>query len=56
MGARLGRRELLAGAAPAADLPKPAMAQSAPLKIGLLTVKTRNGFSLSRFIRATIRR
>jgi branched-chain amino acid transport system substrate-binding protein len=43
MAARLGRRTFLkgtAGAAIAAGLPMPAIAQNKPVKIGLLTVKT----------------
>jgi branched-chain amino acid transport system substrate-binding protein len=43
MAARLGRRTFLkgtAGAAIAASLPMPAIAQNKPVKIGLLTVKT----------------
>jgi branched-chain amino acid transport system substrate-binding protein len=40
MGSRLRRRELLAAAAVMAQLPRVAIAQSSPLKIGLLTVKT----------------
>jgi len=42
MGKRIARREFLAGTAAtaAAALAKPAIAQNAPVKIGLLTVKT----------------
>jgi branched-chain amino acid transport system substrate-binding protein len=40
MTVRLGRRTFLAGAAAAATLPMPAIAQQKPVKIGLLTVKT----------------
>jgi len=43
MASRVGRRTLLkgaAGAAMAASLPMPAIAQNKPVKIGLLTVKT----------------
>ena len=39
MAIKLGRRSFIAGAA-AAALPLPAIAQSAPVRIGLLTVKT----------------
>ncbi|HEY5279631.1 MAG TPA: ABC transporter substrate-binding protein, partial [Pseudolabrys sp.] len=39
MTIKLSRRQLLAGAA-AAALPMPAIAQNAPIKVGLLTVKT----------------
>src|SRR5882762_3661816 len=39
MAIRLGRRAFLAGAA-ATALPLPAIAQSAPIRIGLMTVKT----------------
>jgi branched-chain amino acid transport system substrate-binding protein len=40
MTIKLNRRQMLAGAAAAAALPMPAIAQNAPIKIGLLTVKT----------------
>ena len=43
MTLRVGRRKFLAGSAAAAfaaNLPMPAIAQGAPIKIGLLTVKT----------------
>src|SRR3954447_679827 len=43
MSKRIARREFLAGtaaAAAAASLGKPAIAQNAPVKLGLLTVKT----------------
>src|SRR3569832_297038 len=36
----LSRRQMLAGTAAAATFPMPAIAQAAPMKIGLLTVKT----------------
>ena len=39
MALKLGRRTFLAGAA-ASALPLPAIAQAAPVRIGLLTVKT----------------
>jgi branched-chain amino acid transport system substrate-binding protein len=40
MAIKLSRRQMLAGAAAAAALPMPAVAQTAPIKVGLLTVKT----------------
>ncbi len=40
MRAKLRRRTFLAGAATAAALPMPAIAQNKPIRIGLLTVKT----------------
>ena len=43
MAVRVGRRKFLAGAtgaAVAASLPFPAIAQAKPVRIGLLTVKT----------------
>ena len=40
MRAKLRRRTFLAGAAAAAALPMPAIAQNKPIRIGLLTVKT----------------
>src|SRR6478672_8604806 len=40
MTVKMRRRTLLAGAATAAVLPMPAVAQSKPIRIGLLTVKT----------------
>jgi branched-chain amino acid transport system substrate-binding protein len=40
MTVKLDRRTLLAGAAAAAALPRPAIAQNKPVRIGLLTVKT----------------
>ena len=40
MTIKMNRRQMLAGAAAAAALPMPAIAQNAPIKIGLLTVKT----------------
>src|SRR6185503_9850842 len=40
MTIKLSRRQMLAGTAAAAAFPMPAIAQNAPMKIGLLTVKT----------------
>jgi len=40
MTIKLSRRRMLAGAAAVAAFPMPAIAQNAPMKIGLLTVKT----------------
>lgn len=40
MALTLGRRKFLLGTALAATLPRPAVAQSKPVRIGLLTVKT----------------
>jgi branched-chain amino acid transport system substrate-binding protein len=40
MTIELSRRQMLAGAAAVATFPMPAIAQNAPMKIGLLTVKT----------------
>src|SRR5512144_2368825 len=40
MTIKLSRRQMLAGTAAAAAFPMPAIAQNAPMKLGLLTVKT----------------
>jgi len=40
MAVRVSRRTFLAGAAAAALVPAPVLAQNKPVKIGLLTVKT----------------
>jgi len=40
MGARLGRRKFIAGTAAASLLPRVAFAQSEPLRLGLLTIKS----------------